>query len=177
MRASAPPTIISFSPHNNNGVLLSFQELNVFQDSLQTLKIAKSKFAGSKDALEQIGGDWQDKRILVPLTGSMYVPGVVKSVDNFIIDIGTGYYVEKVGSRGWQSPDESAPIVYNLYSLLFQDLDTSKDYFKRKTDYVQEQMDKIDMLGLQKSKVLNAVIDVIEMKVAAMQAQMAATSK
>lgn len=34
-------------------------------------------------------------------------------------------------------------------------------------------MDKIDMLGLQKSKVLNAVIDVIEMKVAALQAQMA----
>lgn len=58
-----------------------------------------------------------------------------------------------------------------------QDLKTSKDYFKRKTDYVQEQMDKIDMLGLQKSKVLNAVIDVIEMKVAAMQAQMAATNK
>jgi len=123
-------------------------ELNVFQDSLQTLKIAKSKFAGSKDALEQITEDWQDKQILVPLTGSMYVPGVVKSVDKFIIDIGTGYYVEK-------------------------DLSTSKDYFKRKTDYVQEQMDKIDMLGLQKSKVLNAVIDVIEMKVAAMQAQMA----
>lgn len=60
---------------------------------------------------------------------------------------------------------------------LFQDLSTSKDYFKRKTDYVQEQMDKIDMLGLQKSKVLNAVIDVIEMKVAAMQAQMAAATK
>lgn len=68
----------------------------MFQDSLQTLKIAKSKFAGSKDALEQITEDWQDKQILVPLTGSMYVPGVVKCVDKFIIDIGTGYYVEKV---------------------------------------------------------------------------------
>lgn len=68
----------------------------MFQESLQTLKIAKSKFAGSKDALEQIGSDWQDKQILVPLTGSMYVPGIVKSVDKFIIDVGTGYYVEKV---------------------------------------------------------------------------------
>lgn len=52
-----------------------------------------------------------------------------------------------------------------------QDITTSKDYFKRKVDYVQEQMDKIDSLGRQKSKVLNAVIDVIEMKVAAIQAQ------
>lgn len=44
-------------------------------------------------------------------------------------------------------------------------------------DYVQEQMDKIDMLGRQKSKVLNAVIDVIEMKVAALHAQQQAAAK
>lgn len=121
------------------------QELGVFQDSLQTLKVAKTKFDGSKEALEQIDDKWTDKEILVPLTGSMYVKGVVNNIDKFIIDIGTGYYVEK-------------------------DITTSKDYFKRKVDYVQEQMDKIDMLGRQKSKVLNAVIDVIEMKVAAIQA-------
>lgn len=120
----------------------------MFQDSLQTLKIAKTKFDGSKDALEQIDDSWTNKEILVPLTGSMYVKGVVNNIDNFILDVGTGYYVEK-------------------------DITSSKDYFKRKVDYVQEQMDKIDMLGRQKSKVLNAVIDVIEMKVAAIQAQQA----
>lgn len=128
--------------------------MNVFQDSLQTLKIAKTKFDGSKEALEQIDDSWVDKEILVPLTGSMYVKGIVNNVDKFIIDIGTGYYVEK-------------------------DITTSKDYFKRKVDYVQEQMDKIDTLGRQKSKVLNAVIDVIEMKVAALQQaqQQAAAAK
>lgn len=128
--------------------------MNVFQDSLQTLKIAKTKFDGSKEALEQIDDSWTDKEILVPLTGSMYVKGIVNNVDKFIIDIGTGYYVEK-------------------------DITTSKDYFKRKVDYVQEQMDKIDTLGRQKSKVLNAVIDVIEMKVAALQQaqQQAAAAK
>lgn len=128
--------------------------MNVFQDSLQTLKIAKTKFDGSKEALEQIDESWTDKEILVPLTGSMYVKGIVNNVDKFIIDIGTGYYVEK-------------------------DITTSKDYFKRKVDYVQEQMDKIDTLGRQKSKVLNAVIDVIEMKVAALQQaqQQAAAAK
>lgn len=123
----------------------------MFQDSLQTLKIAKTKFDGSKDALEQIDESWTNKEILVPLTGSMYVKGVVNNIDKFILDVGTGYYVEK-------------------------DLTTSKDYFKRKVDYVQEQMDKIDMLGRQKSKVLNAVIDVIEMKVAALQAQQQAAA-
>lgn len=81
----------------------SLQELNVFQDSLQTLKIAKSKFAGSKDALEQISEDWKEKEILVPLTGSMYVPGVINNIDKFVIDVGTGYYVEKVRSKNSRS--------------------------------------------------------------------------
>lgn len=60
---------------------------------------------------------------------------------------------------------------------MLQDLTTSKDYFKRKVDYVQEQMDKIDSLGRQKSKVLNAIIDVIEMKVQAIHAQQAQAAK
>lgn len=58
-----------------------------------------------------------------------------------------------------------------FFRYSFQDLETSKDYFQRKVDYVQEQMDKIDVLGLQKSKVLNAVVDVIEMKIALIQQQ------
>lgn len=68
----------------------------MFQESLQTLKMAKTKFAGSKDAVEQIDENWKDRQILVPLTGSMYVPGIVKEIDNLVIDVGTGYYAEMV---------------------------------------------------------------------------------
>lgn len=75
------------------------QELTVFQESLQTLKMARVKYSGSKEALEQFKPDWNEKQILVPLTGSMYVPGTIKDADNVIIDIGTGYYVENVGFR------------------------------------------------------------------------------
>ncbi|XP_055379385.1 probable prefoldin subunit 5 [Condylostylus longicornis] len=119
-------------------------ELSVFQESLQTLVKCKGKYSASKEALEQIKPDWENKEILVPLTGSMYIPGVVKSIDNFIIEIGTGYYIEK-------------------------DLSDSKDYFKRKIDYVQEQIEKIDKIQVQKSRVLGAVQEVIEIKVVAMQ--------
>lgn len=68
----------------------------MFQESLATLKMAKTKFAGSKDAVEQINAEWKSKEILVPLTGSMYVPGVIKEIDNLVIDVGTGYYAEMV---------------------------------------------------------------------------------
>lgn len=38
-----------------------------------------------------------EKPILVPLTSSLYVPGTLADMDNVIVDVGTGFYVEKVG--------------------------------------------------------------------------------
>jgi prefoldin alpha subunit len=35
------------------------------------------------------------KTILVPLTNSLYVPGTLADTENVLVDIGTGYYVEK----------------------------------------------------------------------------------
>ena len=36
------------------------------------------------------------KPILVPLTTSLYVPGTLADHENVIVDVGTGFYVEKV---------------------------------------------------------------------------------
>lgn len=36
------------------------------------------------------------KQILVPLTSSLYVPGTIADTENVIVDVGTGFYVEKV---------------------------------------------------------------------------------
>ena len=37
----------------------------------------------------------EGKDMLVPLTSSMYVPGKLGSVDKVLLDVGTGYFVEK----------------------------------------------------------------------------------
>lgn len=34
--------------------------------------------------------------ILVPLTTSLYIPGALADPGNVIVDVGTGFYVEKV---------------------------------------------------------------------------------
>lgn len=73
-----------------------FQELNVFQDSLHTLKVAQGKFVESGESVEKMTPDIKGRTILVPLTGSMYVPGAIADTDKVIIDIGTGYYAQKV---------------------------------------------------------------------------------
>jgi Prefoldin subunit len=41
----------------------------------------------------------KDKTILIPLTSSLYLPGKLKDAENVIVDVGTGYYVKKVGNR------------------------------------------------------------------------------
>ena len=37
-----------------------------------------------------------ERPILVPLTTSLYVPGTLADTENVIVDVGTGFYVEKV---------------------------------------------------------------------------------
>ncbi|XP_034934436.1 prefoldin subunit 5 [Chelonus insularis] len=116
------------------------KELDVFQESLQALKIAQNKFQESGHCLDKITPKAQGKEILVPLTESMYVPGRLADTENVLVDIGTGYYVER-------------------------NVADAKDYFTRRVAYVTEQMEKIQMAGLEKSKIRDAIIDVIKMKI------------
>jgi prefoldin alpha subunit len=127
----------------------SFQELTIFQDSLATLKMAKSKYGASKESLEAFQENWDNKTCLIPLTGSMYVPGKIKDINNVIVDIGTGYYVE-------------------------EDRDSAKDYFKRKVEFVSEQMEKIEILGFEKSQIRDAIVEVMQVKIRQMQANLPA---
>ncbi|KAL6443940.1 hypothetical protein ACFW04_001728 [Cataglyphis niger] len=107
------------------------KELEVFQDSLHTLKIAQSRFQESGACLE---------KITVAAEGSMYVTGKLAEANNVIVDVGTGYYAKK-------------------------SVDDAKDYFKRKVDYVTEQMEKIQQVGIERTKLREATMDIIDAKI------------
>lgn len=94
----------------------------------------------------------------------MYVPGKLKDTSKVIIDIGTGYYAQKVSFV-------SHCYFFFNFNIFFQNIEEAKDYFKRKTVFVTEQMEKIQVLGLEKSKIRDAIVDVMEMK---LQSQVAA---
>eukprot|EP00163_Fabomonas_tropica_P025842 TRINITY_DN4553_c0_g1_i3.p1 TRINITY_DN4553_c0_g1~~TRINITY_DN4553_c0_g1_i3.p1 ORF type:complete len:155 (+),score=39.97 TRINITY_DN4553_c0_g1_i3:342-806(+) len=64
-----------------------------FTESYKSLKMAESRFRDSKATIGTFTDEYEGKETLVPLTGSMYVPGVVSQPDHYIIDVGTGYYV------------------------------------------------------------------------------------
>ncbi|XP_045124925.1 prefoldin subunit 5-like [Portunus trituberculatus] len=132
------------------------QELQFFSESLQQLKIAQLKFNESGECVEKLTPETKGKEILVPLTSCMYVPGTVANSEKLLIEVGTGYYIER-------------------------DVPGAKDYFNRKIKFVTEQMDKIQKIASEKSKLREVVMDMMEMKLdqqlAVIQQQQAAAGK
>jgi prefoldin alpha subunit len=83
---------------------------------------------------------YSGKDILVPLTSSMYVPGLSQNNNKFICDIGTGYYVEK------------------------NQKDTI-NFFERKIKYLTSNLEKLQK-GLQdKQNVKENVLNVMQVKI------------
>ena len=73
------------------------QELEYMTNSHMQLRQAKAKFLSCMESIKATFKPANDgKRILVPLTSSLYVPANVHTnPDKVIVDIGTGYFVEK----------------------------------------------------------------------------------
>lgn len=91
--------------------------MELLTNSVQQLQNARNKYQESGDAIEKQKNVKENADVLVPLTSSMYVPGHIATTNKFLVDIGTGYFVQK-------------------------DNVTAADFFKRKVTFLQEQMDK-----------------------------------
>ncbi|QDS74342.1 hypothetical protein FKW77_004582 [Venturia effusa] len=87
-------------------------DLQTLTQSLQSLRVAQSKFRDCLVSLRKgLGGGTNNtntntntdktspspspKQILVPLTSSLYVPGTLTDSEKVLVDIGTGFFVEK----------------------------------------------------------------------------------
>lgn len=74
------------------------QDLQHLTSSFQQLRVAQAKFkdciASVRDGVQRDNGS-EGKEILVPLTTSLYVPGKMASTETVLVDVGTGFYVEK----------------------------------------------------------------------------------
>ncbi|KAG5531564.1 hypothetical protein RHGRI_026241 [Rhododendron griersonianum] len=66
-------------------------EVNVLQDSLNNIRTATSRLEAASTALHDLS---LRKKLLVPLTASLYVPGKLDDADKVLVDVGTGYFIE-----------------------------------------------------------------------------------
>ena len=69
--------------------------LKAISNHYATLRASASKFHQAKTALSNISPSHEGKDILIPLTESLYVPGKVREPSKVMVELGTGFYVEK----------------------------------------------------------------------------------
>ncbi|VDI28249.1 prefoldin subunit 5-like isoform X1 [Mytilus edulis] len=127
------------------------QEIELFSSSMNQLKHAQNKFVESQESLNKISPESLSKDILVPLTGSIYVPGQLSDVQNVMVDIGTGYYVD-------------------------MDVKKGKEHFKRKIEYITKQIEKVQPLLQEKYRMKQVVMEILQYKVQQASLQQAAAA-
>ncbi|KAG4433904.1 hypothetical protein IFR05_010601 [Cadophora sp. M221] len=127
-------------------------EIEHLTNSHSQLRAAQAKF---RECIRSIAGGvnqkFDGKPILVPLTTSLYVPGTLADPDNVIVDVGTGFYVEK----------------------------TTKDatkFYEAKVEELGSNLKGLEAIVQGKSKNLSVVEDVLREKVLSTPAPSASAS-
>ncbi|KAI8607356.1 Prefoldin [Chytriomyces sp. MP71] len=121
------------------------EEIQHLTASYAQLKQAQVKFSDSIESLSNMDGR-QDQSILIPLTSSLYVPGTLANVDKVIVDVGTGYFVDK------SIPD-------------------AKDFYKAKVGFLKGNLETLQETITQREGQYKILIDVMNMKMNEAQAQ------
>ncbi|KAI8922249.1 Prefoldin-domain-containing protein [Powellomyces hirtus] len=128
------------------------EDLDTFTNSFAQLKSVYAKYSDCSESLQYVTPKNKGKTLLVPLTSSLYVPGELADSENVIMDIGTGYYIEK-------------PVA------------DAKDYYKRKMEFVKGNLDKLQETITERRKRLSDITDLINLRVQLMQKEQGQRAK
>ncbi|KAJ4367626.1 subunit of tubulin prefoldin [Neocucurbitaria cava] len=116
-------------------------ELTHLSTSFQSLRTAQSKF---RDCLTSISigltTATSQKPLLVPLTSSLYVPGKLTDHEHVLVDVGTGFFVEK-------------------------DIPGAKDFYERKVKDLGDSLKDLESVIQGKAQNVRVVEEVIRVKV------------
>lgn len=126
------------------------EEVNHFTSSLQALQTAQQKLRDCIKSIDEMSS-LEANNLLIPLTSSLYLPGQIKDKKKFLVDIGTGYYVEKT--------EEDARKVY-----------------EGKITKLNTDSGKLKDILVTKNEILNQINLVLRRKVIEMEKQQQATN-
>ena len=123
-------------------------EIQHFTQSLQALQTAQSKLKECVSSIDlMVKSDGND--LLVPMTSSLYLPGKVLDKEKYLVDIGTGYYVEKLAEE-------------------------AKKVYEAKITKLNEDAKKLRDILVQKNEVMNHMTLVLRSKMVEYEQQQAA---
>ncbi|KAH7385603.1 Prefoldin subunit-domain-containing protein [Pyrenochaeta sp. MPI-SDFR-AT-0127] len=120
-------------------------ELTHLSNSFQSLRTAQSKFRDCLTSIASgISASTAEKPLLVPLTSSLYVPGKLTDHEHVLVDVGTGYFVEK-------------------------DIPGAKDFYERKVKDLGESLKDLESVINGKAQNVRVVEEVMRVKVLSAQ--------
>ena len=70
-------------------------EMQQLTQSYNSLLLGVRKFQESKEVLVYLKEYGQGKDVMVPLTSSLYVPGVMEDTENVLVEVGASYFIEQ----------------------------------------------------------------------------------
>ena len=112
------------------------EEINELGLRLQQLNVILSRFNGSRESLEQFRPRNKDAIILAPISQSVYIDAKLDDIENVLVDIGTGYYVEMNTSK-------------------------AKSHFDKKIEMIKKSVEKITKSISDKNKIFDAINSLI----------------
>ncbi|KAK2972462.1 hypothetical protein RJ640_003888 [Escallonia rubra] len=95
-------------------------EVNLLQDSLTNIRSATSRLEIASNALHDLSLRPQGKKMLVPLTASLYVPGTLDDAEKVLVDVGTGYFIEKTMVEGKDYCERKINLLKSNYDQLLE---------------------------------------------------------
>jgi len=84
--------------------------------------------------------------MLVPLTNSLYVPGKIDNVESLLVDVGTGYFIEKSNTQ-------------------------AQEFLARKVQMVSSKIGELERAAASKRSELELVMTIISTKSRILQSQ------
>ncbi|GAB2284992.1 Prefoldin subunit 5 [Dionaea muscipula] len=114
-------------------------EVNLIQDSLNNIRTATTRLELASGALHDLSVRPQGKMMLVPLTPSLYVPGTLDDADKVLVDVGTGYFIEKTMAEG-------------------------KDYCQRKINLLKSNYDQLIEVAAKKKSIADEAGMILQVK-------------
>jgi len=105
------------------------EELNHLTNSFAQLKQAQAKFKSCIQNVGEVKPENQGKTILVPLTNSLYVPGRLSDPEHVIVDVGTGYFVQKTRPQALKHYSDKVEYIH-------KNLETLEEAIQKKRDNV-----------------------------------------
>ncbi|KAG5654191.1 hypothetical protein H0H81_006224 [Sphagnurus paluster] len=112
-------------------------ELAHLTNSFAQLNQAQAKFRACIENVAEISPNNAGKTILVPLTNSLYVPGKLADPENVIVDVGTGYYVEKTRTQATAHYTAKVAYLRSNLATLEETLQKKRDNLNYVTNILQ----------------------------------------